>query len=125
VHEFSESLLAWDDPGLAGLLKSRRGAYNRVAARLQHASTEETVVEQITVPDGTRLVGRLQNSDDGIIEALRVGAKAMASAILTTPVDLCWQPAVYLGSPVPAPAPPPSHALPARRGVLAPDAAPA
>ena len=52
-------------------------------------------VLQMAVPENTRAIGRFDNDSDRVAEALRVGAKAMASAILTEPIDLCWQPVVY------------------------------
>ena len=44
--------------------------------------------------------GRGQESNgERITEALRLGGKAMATVILTEPIDLCWQPVVYRAAP--------------------------
>ena len=53
------------------------------------------------VPDDTPLVARLEGNGERVTEALRVGAQAMASTILAEPIDLCWQPAVYITEPSP------------------------
>jgi hypothetical protein len=56
-------------------------------------------VVQVAVPNGTRLIGRLQADPERVTDALRLGAKAMASALLRDAVDLCWQPVVYRATP--------------------------
>ena len=61
-------------------------------------------VLQVAVRDHTRLIGRLESNGKRVTEALRLGAQAMASAILTDPIDLCWQPVVYRATPAKAPA---------------------
>ena len=44
---------------------------------------------------GTRLIGRLEADTGRVVRALRLGAAAMASPLLTDAVSLCWQPVVY------------------------------
>jgi hypothetical protein len=97
VMDVSELLALRDDPRLLELLRERHGNYNHQAAALEHGLTGDgqAQVLQVAVPDGTRLIGRLQADPGRVIEALRLGAKAMASLLLTDMVDLCWQPVVY------------------------------
>jgi predicted patatin/cPLA2 family phospholipase len=101
--EVGEILAVRDDPGLLELLRSRLQTYNRQAAALerdgQHGGAH---VQQIVVPADARLVGSLQANAERVTDALRYGAKAMASAVLTEPVDLCWQPVVYRAARPPA-----------------------
>jgi hypothetical protein len=35
-----------------------------------------------------------------VVEALRLGAAAMAAAVLSDPVELCWQPVAYRAPPL-------------------------
>jgi predicted patatin/cPLA2 family phospholipase len=93
----AEALALGDNPRLVGLLKQRQGTYNRLAARLQDGdgTQGENRVLQIAVPDDTRLIGRLETNPDRVAGAVRLGARAMASALVTGSVDLCWQPIVY------------------------------
>jgi predicted acylesterase/phospholipase RssA len=99
--DLSERLALRDDPRLLELLRARHGSYNRQTAALQDGSDGDVGahVLQVTVPDGTRLIGRLQSDPARVIEALRVGARAMASTLLSDAVDLCWQPVVYQATP--------------------------
>jgi predicted patatin/cPLA2 family phospholipase len=94
----SDSIVLRDTPGLVELVRERRDTYNRQASELEHAegvNWNGAHVLQIAVPDHTRLIGRLEANNERVVEALRVGAKAMARAVLTEPIDLCWQPVVY------------------------------
>ena len=98
LSELGESLALRDHPGLAELYKARPGLYNRQAAELERAAAgrrDGAHVVQVAVPDGTRLVGRLGTNGERVTDALRLGALAMASMILTEAIDLCWQPVVY------------------------------
>ena len=108
LSELGQSIALRDDPGLAELLRARGGVYNRQAAELEQrrgGGREGAHVLQITVPDNTRLIGRLESSGERVIEPLRLGAKAMASAILTDEIDLCLQPVIYRATRAHAPAP--------------------
>lgn len=92
----AEVLALRDNPRIAELLRERQGTYNQVAALLeQGAACGESHVAQIAVPDDTRVIGRLETNGDRIVSAVRQGAKAMASALVTGSIDLCWQPTVY------------------------------
>jgi predicted patatin/cPLA2 family phospholipase len=93
IMELSELLALRDDPRLLELVRARHGIYNRQAAALEQG--DDARVLQVAVPDGSRLIGRLQADPRRVAEALRLGARAMASALLTDAVDLCWQPVVY------------------------------
>ena len=106
LREFGEALVARGSPQFAALLGERRGVYNRQASELERGAE---AVQQVAVPDGTRTIGRLQSDEEGVVHALRLGAKAMASAVLTAPIDLCWQPAVYRTSLPPVWLPEPGH----------------
>jgi predicted acylesterase/phospholipase RssA len=100
--ELGESLALRDPAGLGELLRARQGVYNRQADELDAMTRAPGSARlcQIAVPDSTRLVGRLEADGGRITEALRLGARAMASALLTDPIDLCWQPVVYRATPV-------------------------
>ena len=98
LRALDESLALRDDPGLAELMRARSGIYNRQATELSRPPAQRSGrahLQQIAVPDNTRLIGRLDGNGERVTEALRFGAKAMASAILSEPIDLCWQPVVY------------------------------
>ena len=92
-----ERLALHEDPRLFQLARERQGKYNRQAAALQDGTLDlaGADVDQVTVPDGTRLIGRLEADTARVVEALRLGAAAMASTLLTDAVSLCWQPVVY------------------------------
>ena len=78
--------------------------YNRQAAALQNGTLDDArpaQVDQVTVPHGTRLIGRLEPDPARVVQApLRLGAAAMASTLLTDAISLCWQPVVYRAGPV-------------------------
>ena len=99
--ERGELLALRDDPGLLELVRARQGVYNRQAAQLQSAPAKprEPHVLQVAVPDRTRLIGRLESNATRVTEAVGLGAKAMASMLLTDAIDLCWQPVVYRAAP--------------------------
>jgi predicted patatin/cPLA2 family phospholipase len=96
-----ELLALRDDPRLLELVRAHRGLYNRQAATLQSSTTRAGAADvlQVAVPDRTRLLGRLDADAGRVVEALRLGACAMASTLLTTAIDLCWQPVVYRAAP--------------------------
>jgi predicted patatin/cPLA2 family phospholipase len=92
------SLALHDNPELVELIKDRQGIYNRQASELEREAAQSrngAHLLQVAVPDHTRLIGRLESNDERVTEALRLGARAMATAIFTEPIDLCWQPVVY------------------------------
>jgi hypothetical protein len=94
--ELSELLALRDDPQLLKLIKARPRNYNRQAAALERGEgLRGADVLQVAVPDGTRLIGRLQADPRRVTEALRVGARTISSTLLSDAVDLCWQPMVY------------------------------
>jgi predicted patatin/cPLA2 family phospholipase len=102
LGEVGESLAMRDEPGLNALLKAGHGNYNRQAAALAAAmagGVGAAQLHQVAVPDGARLVGRLAANAPRVTEALRAGAKAMASVLLDASIDLCWQPVVYRSAP--------------------------
>jgi hypothetical protein len=79
--------------------------YNRQAAELATTPAQPAGEAHCSaVPDNTRLIGRLDGNGERVTEALRIGAKAMASEILSEPIDLCWQPVVYRTTPAEEPA---------------------
>ena len=94
--ELGEAFAVRDDPRLAELLRARQGIYNRQAAELEREGHHGGAhVHQIAVPDarapGRAAAGQRRAGHRGAPH----GARAMASAVLTEPVDLCWQPVVY------------------------------
>lgn len=93
-----DSLALRDQLKLAEALRGQTRIYNRQAAELCSDRLREQV-HQVSVAEGVRLVGRLEANEARITEALRLGADAMASVILTEAVGLCWQPAVYRAAP--------------------------
>ncbi|MGZ4276184.1 MAG: patatin-like phospholipase family protein [Solirubrobacteraceae bacterium] len=74
-------------PDLAALVGAYPDVYNRAAAELQRPAPD---VLQVSVPDGTPLIGRLETSRRRVGEALGAGAEAM-SALLTDH----WAPAAH------------------------------
>jgi hypothetical protein len=86
---------------LLELVRARQGVYNRQAATLQSSTTRAGAADvlQVAVPDRTRLLGRLDADAGRVVEALRLGACAMAPTLLTPAIDLCWQPVVYGAGP--------------------------
>jgi predicted acylesterase/phospholipase RssA len=114
LRELGDAFAMRGDAALAELLRSRRGVYNRQAAELERAagaSDDGAYVQQVAVPEGTRLIGRLDGNGERVINAMRLGAKAMASAIVTDPIELCWQPVVYRATPTKALVVDPANAL--------------
>jgi len=112
LRGLGESLTLRDEPGLVELIRARPRVYNRQAEALARGVSEEgsrARVLQVAVPDGTRLVGRLESNGERVTEALRLGARAIASVILSEPIDLCWQPVVYRTTRSEAPARRASH----------------
>ena len=93
----AEKLALRGEPELLELLRSGHDAYNRQAAELERVMTgsRDAQVVQIAVPDCTRLIGRLEASPSRVVQGLQLGAAAMAEAILTDPIELCWQPVAY------------------------------
>lgn len=85
------------EPELVELMRGREDAYNAQATDLERMMEHSTDgrVFQIAVPNHTPLIGRLETSRSRVVEALRLGAAAMARAILVQPIDLCWQPVAY------------------------------
>jgi predicted acylesterase/phospholipase RssA len=113
-----ERLALHEDPRLFELARERQGKYNRQAAALQDGTLDVAGahVDQVAVPHGTRLIGRLEADSGRVIGALRLGAAAMASTLLTDAVSLCWQPVVYRAAPVVLPlAAAPAAAAPVTR----------
>ena len=107
LRELGDVLAVRDDPGLLELVRARHGVYNRQAAALEHgpaARRGAPHVLQVTVPDRTRLIGRLESDAARVAEAVGLGATAMASTLLTEAIDLCWQPVVYRAAPAVRPA---------------------
>ena len=110
----AERLGLYGEPEIAELLRRHEDAYNDQAAALERA--DDARVTQITVPERTRLIGRLEGNPARVVEALRLGAAAMARASLHAPIELCWQPVAYRAAPVaPAPEPAPVRWRPALR----------
>ena len=74
-----------------------RDAYNQHADDLERmTATADGPVHQIAVPDGTRPIGRLEANAVRVVEAVKLGAAAMARAILAESVELAdWQPVAY------------------------------
>ena len=100
LRSLGESFTLRDEPGLVELLRARPRVYNRQAEELQQGVSEDRRGAhelQVTVPNNTRLVGRLEGNTERVTDALRLGATA--SAILREPIDLCWQPVVYRARP--------------------------
>lgn len=112
VSSFAERLGARGDAALDEIAHTHRNSYNRQAAELEEITRPDgdPRVAQVAVPDGTRLIGRLETNPARVVDALRVGAAAMAGVILDEPVELCWQPVAYRTAPA---APPETRRVPA------------
>ena len=98
LSALGESLALRNDPGLVELIRAGNGVNNRQADELERGPAPRSgaaSIQQITVPGHTRVIGRLNSNGQRVIEALRMGARAIGSAILTEPIDLCWPPVVY------------------------------
>src|SRR5205085_4790198 len=89
------------------LLREQAGRYNRQADELQASDPR---IFQVTVPEGTRPIRRFERDSGRVVEALRLRAAAMAAAVLSEPIELCWQPVAY-----PAPAATPTKPSRLRR----------
>ena len=75
IMELAELLALRDDPQLLELIRARHGIYNRQAAALDDRRSEVlggAHVMQVAVPDGTRLIGRLQADPERVTDALRI-----------------------------------------------------
>jgi hypothetical protein len=105
VRDLGESLALREDLRLAEVVREARGVYNRHAADLERGragAAHGAHVDQVTVAPGARVPARLDTRIGRVGEGARSGAGAMAAAVLTGRVDLCWQPVVYRADPVPA-----------------------
>ena len=110
------------EPRLGELLRARPRIYNRQAGELERGGNTTRCaahVLQVTVPDNTRLIGRLESNGERVNEALRLGARALASTILNESIDLCWQPTVYRTRPADLPAQQPARASSRTRSTAA------
>jgi hypothetical protein len=108
LSELGQMLALRDDPRLVEVLKARAGVYNRQADELEqrHPGREHGAhVLQIAVPDHMRLIGRLESNGDRVTQAVRSGARAVASAIFRDEIDISWQPVICRTTPPPASAP--------------------
>lgn len=101
INTLRDSLALRALPELVHVLREANAAYNHHAATLEHAADTRNGEHllQVTVPNHTRMIARMEANPQRVIDALRVGAQAMASAILAEPIDLCWQPVVYVTAP--------------------------
>jgi predicted patatin/cPLA2 family phospholipase len=99
--KLAERLALREHPELAELLRDGPYAYNRHASELARMTNEADVspVFQIAVPERTRLIGRLEANGRRVVEALQIGAAAMASTILRESIELRWQPVAYSAVP--------------------------
>ena len=87
-----EAFAVRDDRRLWELIRARQGTYNLDAALLEIGGRYDgAYLDQIAVPDHARLVKPLQANSERVAEALRHGASAMASAVLTEPVEETWR----------------------------------
>jgi predicted acylesterase/phospholipase RssA len=90
-----DSLALGGDRRVAELIRAGHAVYNRQATWLEQRETcAAAEVLQVAVPDEGHGVTRLRADSRGIVDALRLGARTMASAVLVEPIDLCWQPVV-------------------------------
>jgi len=91
LRGLGESLTLRDEPGLVELVRARPRVHNHQAEALERGVSEGgswAHVLQVAVPEGTRVVGRLESNGERVTDGLRLGARAIASAILTEPIDL-------------------------------------
>lgn len=98
LRAIADSLVVRGEPALASLVRRSRDVYARQAAELAAQAAADgpgALISQIAVPEGTPLIGRLDANAERAMQAIRVGGGTMAQAVLTEPVDLCWQPTVY------------------------------
>ena len=98
--QLAERLAMRRHPEVTDVLRHRPDAYNRQADELERLTQAgESPVAQITVPDHARIVGRFDPNPSRVVESLRLGAAALARAVLDEPIELCWQPVAYLSAP--------------------------
>ena len=90
--EVAERLVMRTAEPVRTLLREQAGRYNRQAGELQAGNPH---ISQVAVPEGTRLIRRFERDSGRVVEALRLGAAAMAAAVLSDPIELCWQPVAY------------------------------
>jgi predicted patatin/cPLA2 family phospholipase len=94
-------------PELLPLLKASDGRYNRDAEELEALGAHPAggpLVTQVAVPPGSRLAARLSTDRHGLADSVRLGAAAMASALLGEPARVVWRPVPYAGGRVGFPA---------------------
>ena len=99
--QLAERLAMRRHPEVSDVLRDRPDAYNRQADELERLTLQvgESPVAQITVPDHARIVGRFDPNPSRVVESLRLGAAALARAVLDEPIELCWQPVAYRSAP--------------------------
>ncbi|MGZ6693229.1 MAG: patatin-like phospholipase family protein [Solirubrobacteraceae bacterium] len=90
--EVAERLVMRTAEPVRTLLREQAGRYNRQAGELQAGNPH---ISQVAVPEGTRLIRRFERDSGRVVEALRLGAAAMAAAVLSDPIELCWQPVAH------------------------------
>lgn len=100
-QQLAERLAMRRHPEVTDVLRDQRDAYNRQADELERLTlqADESPVAQIAVPDHARLIGRFEPNPTRVVESLRLGAAALACAVLDEPIELCWQPVAYRCSP--------------------------
>jgi hypothetical protein len=102
-----EAALARVHPELVPLVQACGERYNADAAELERLAGHPTgapAVTQVAVPAGTRLPDRLSTDRGRLTDGLRVGAEAMASALLGRRARVVWRPVPYLAGPLDVPA---------------------
>ena len=85
-------------PELRPLVHTGDERYNHAAEELEALGRHPTgtpLVTQIAVPDGSRLTDRLSTDRAAIADSIRLGAAAMASALLGEPARVVWRPVPY------------------------------
>ena len=99
--QLAERLAMRRHPEVSDVLRDQPDAYNRQADELERLTLQvgESPVAQIAVPDHARIVGRFDPNPSRVVESLRLGAAALARAVLDEPIELCWQPVAYLSAP--------------------------
>jgi hypothetical protein len=85
-------------PELRPLVHTGDERYNHAAEELEALGRHPAgtpLVTQIAVPDGSRLTDRLSTDRAAIADSIRLGAAAMASALLGEPARVVWRPVPY------------------------------
>jgi predicted patatin/cPLA2 family phospholipase len=96
---YSEKLINWVrryDSAIADLLESRPAIYNEDAKYLETSETSNSRLAQITIPEKTVKISRLEYSAKNIRKGLYYGALSAANFFGIEELNIYWQPSIHL-----------------------------